>query len=379
MPSICCLDCPCFKDKDQVQRLGAKCDVLARSWHVPSSLHPAIQSFNHWRPDGKAFLRCSHEKRLEVKQAGARWDPAVMAFHTCSRKGATTPPQFTPWLHPISEDHLNGHQTDDAYTKRDFDCGEAWDASAAVPHGCGNDIAGSCTNGKSSRGGNRRQFDAPSEWDNKDHFDENVPPGPGPSESKRNTANNSVTAMTQPVAMSHSNLVTAASKFAASMNKTVLPAKVNWSSVPRVSSKLTVAQLTHELLHRHPRLRGTTSGKPKLWFMGHLGHSSIWTTAPDLNHKERKAILRQPVVTSRLTDAQLKHELMSRGCPTPRCNNESKAELLGLVGEGSVWTAALETAPGPQTPLGHGHPKFSNVFFKTELEEKEWISFKTGM
>ena len=46
----------------------------------------------------------------------------------------------------------------------------------------------------------------------------------------------------------------------------------------KVSSSLTVSEMTHELLHRDPSRAKGLSGKSKDWFLEELGVDSIWST-----------------------------------------------------------------------------------------------------
>ena len=134
----------------------------------------------------------------------------------------------------------------------------------------------------------------------------------------------------------------------ATQKKAAPPKATDWGSLPQVDSNLTVAQLMHELLHRQPDIKGT-SNKSKSWFLEALGEHSIWMTSPDL--PKNNIVSKQPRVSTSLTIAQLTHELMSRrsssatsaGIATKGLSSKSKTDLLKLVGAGSIWTTAPPT------------------------------------
>jgi hypothetical protein len=109
-----------------------------------------------------------------------------------------------------------------------------------------------------------------------------------------------------------------------------------------------VAQLTSELFHRHPQTKGA-SNKSKPWFLEQLGEKSIWTTAPHVINQDLSGL---PTVTANLTVAQLTHELMSRAATSPTSpsltkglSTKTKADLLKLVGLGSIWTTGVGNTP----------------------------------
>jgi hypothetical protein len=103
-------------------------------------------------------------------------------------------------------------------------------------------------------------------------------------------------------------------------------------SLPRVTSAMTVAQLSHELMKRHPETKGT-SGKPKQWFLSLLGENSVWTTNPDIKISLEHARL----VSKDLTVKQLVHEIMTRMPDTKGLSKKTKQELMTLAVEGSIW------------------------------------------
>jgi len=95
---------------------------------------------------------------------------------------------------------------------------------------------------------------------------------------------------------------------------------------------MTVAQLTSELLARHPKSRGL-SNKTKDWFVQQLGDGSVWTTACRDNDFSKI-----PRVSAKMTIFQLKTELLAR---QPHCtmglSKKTKDWFLRELGMESVW------------------------------------------
>jgi hypothetical protein len=153
---------------------------------------------------------------------------------------------------------------------------------------------------------------------------------PAASKSKK------VSSKTVPVAVAKKE--TAAKKPPPAASKSKKVSSMNYQNLPRVTSELTVSQLLHELLHRKPQATGT-SNKSKTWFLSQLGEYSIWTTAPSV----KLDVSKLPVVSSNMTVAQMTHELMTRyslsgAAPIKGLSSKSKDGLLKLLGDGSIWT-----------------------------------------
>jgi len=155
-------------------------------------------------------------------------------------------------------------------------------------------------------------------------------------------------------------------KEAATMTKSVASNPADLTRLPRVTSSLTVIQLTHELLHRHPNTKGI-SNKSKTWFLDELGEDSIWTTSPYISRDLSNASL----VSKTMTVAQLQHELMTRSPSTHNkgMSNKSKADLVKLAGLGSIWMTASLQETGSKKK--HNEPTIVSSTKKTTKEPTE--------
>jgi Domain of unknown function (DUF5710) len=118
---------------------------------------------------------------------------------------------------------------------------------------------------------------------------------------------------------------------------------LDWTKAPRVASTLTVAQLLVEQLRRHPESKGLSS-KSKTWFLAQLGEGSVWMTSPDLASHDFSSV---PRVSAKLTLSQLVDELKSRNPSIAGLSSKKKDELLELAASGSIWTTASTNTSGP--------------------------------
>lgn len=84
---------------------------------------------------------------------------------------------------------------------------------------------------------------------------------------------------------------------------------LDWSKLRRVSSTMTIVQLTSELLSRNPSVKGI-SGKTKAWFLTQLGEGSICQSM--VPNSVKVLLLLVPRVSSAMTAKQLVHELSTR-------------------------------------------------------------------
>jgi hypothetical protein len=109
------------------------------------------------------------------------------------------------------------------------------------------------------------------------------------------------------------------------------------ASLPRITTSMTMAQLGYEITHRNPSVKGT-SNKNKQWFLDQLGVGSVWTSAPGA-----KGIyfLSMPKVSSSLTVAQLSHEMLERNPTQSGMSGKKKAWYLERLGSGSIWITGL--------------------------------------
>lgn len=120
-----------------------------------------------------------------------------------------------------------------------------------------------------------------------------------------------------------------------------------WSDAPRITSKATNPQLSHELLKRDPLATGL-SGKPKSWFVSKLGENSVWTTNEGMKQHTDK-LIKAPLVTNSLTKGQLMHEIMTRTPGIKGLSSKSKDDLLSTVAVGSIWTTGHMTTTATAT------------------------------
>ena len=144
---------------------------------------------------------------------------------------------------------------------------------------------------------------------------------------------------------------------------------IEFSGMPRISSALTIAQLTHEVIHRRkhntnntavPVSNGATttpskagvglSSKPKAWFLETLGVGSIWITGAALvnddNPQQAEVLNQWPRISeSGLTKSNLIHEIMARAnyskeIVSKGLSSKAKNDLLKILGIGSIWETA---------------------------------------
>ena len=106
----------------------------------------------------------------------------------------------------------------------------------------------------------------------------------------------------------------------------------SYESLPRITNSPSVAQLTCELLSRDPSIKGM-SNKNKQWFLDRLGIGSIWTSLTDAAGIGK--------VSSSMTIAQLSHELLTRNPIQTGTSRKNKTWFLQLLGEGSVCTTGV--------------------------------------
>ena len=92
-------------------------------------------------------------------------------------------------------------------------------------------------------------------------------------------------------------------------------------------------QLNHEIHYRDPQITGT-SNKNKKWFLDRLGVGSIWMTSHGAKILD---LSNAPRVSSALTIAQLSHELLER-IPTQKgISGKNKEWFLERLCKGTVW------------------------------------------
>lgn len=113
---------------------------------------------------------------------------------------------------------------------------------------------------------------------------------------------------------------------------------INLRILPRIKATLTIAQLNHELYHRDPHIKGT-SNKNKQWFLDNLGIGSVWMTSDaakvlDLDDTPR--------VSSAMTIAQLSHELLERIPGQTGISKKNKDWYLERLCCGTIWITSSE-------------------------------------
>lgn len=107
----------------------------------------------------------------------------------------------------------------------------------------------------------------------------------------------------------------------------------DYASLPRVTSKLTVTQLSYELMFRQKAAKGMSS-KNKAWFLELLGENSVWMTSPDIDMDLSKA----PRVSKDMTVKELTREITARLPLLKGLSSKTKDDLVKLLGDGSIFT-----------------------------------------
>jgi hypothetical protein len=351
------LDCP-FVERGLAKARGAQWDEGEKQWWVPPHLYPQLEEFNAWRPDGKVYLVCSFDQNDQVKQAGAKWDRQVKRWYVAVQRMAAVPAKFSPWLlsstaaaalpknlkSPLPKTSKRGHASDAAILRVNENMTvDQLREECRVRHMKG--FSGQ------SKGWLLEQLGVGTVWLAASHTGASnskaVPEKsvkPVAAKSTKNAA-----AKDKKVEAKPSKKVTAKQDVKEAVEKvkkktaTKSVAPPNYSLLPRVSSSLTIVQLSYELFHRHPHIKGV-SGKPKTWFLGELGDGSIWTTSSDISSH---ILSDSPRVSKGMTVAQLQHELLARSPSVKGISSKSKDELVKLAGVGSIWTTGTLMKQAP--------------------------------
>lgn len=394
------LDCP-YSEKDQAKVAGARWDESAKQWYVPPDLFSVIDRFNQWRPNGKVYLNCLFEQKDEAKKAGAKWDPILKRWCVIVKEHqAVIPAKFSKWLtkHNVTTQSPAKKRKDAAENSSSSSGdkrkrGNAQDAAllrvndnmtvAQLHEECRfRKITG--MSGK-KKDWLLQQLKSGTVWQSAMNSSSSAHPmssskllkssdqkiatnasAPAAKKAKKIV---SASASTRKVTDKDSHKISPSSvkkkvvdgkttkspikavrkvadekdkkKEAATMKKSVAPNPAYLTRLPRVTSSLTVCQLSHEFSYRHPNTKGI-SNKSKTWFLDELGEDSVWTTSPDISRDLSNVSL---VSKNNMTVAQLQHELMTRSPSTHNkgMSNKSKADLVKLAGVGSIWmTASLQ-------------------------------------
>lgn len=347
------LDCP-FEEKDQVKSPGARWDATARKWFVPLALYPHIDRFNRWTPNGKIYLDCPYEERDQAKKAGAVWDGVLQRWCVFPTKTGKAMKKFSKWL---SVDPSDAVAMFSSTTKSNVTPTKlSTTTSASRRRGNAADAAllrinENMTVGQLQEECKFRGIKGLS-GKNKDWLLEQLEIG-SIWQANRQEQAEAVTTRTEKAADKKPLKATKESpKKKAKVEKAKSTAKtsvksvaaVDFSHLPRISSSLTLAQLSHEILFRDPNSKGISS-KPKTWFLSQLGENSIWLTCPNLSVD----LTNVPRVSKNMTVAQLVHELLTRTPSMTGLSSKKKEELLSLAGIGSIWTTSQQTSVSNMT------------------------------
>lgn len=130
---------------------------------------------------------------------------------------------------------------------------------------------------------------------------------------------------------------------------------VGLCSLPRVSSSLTKAQLTAELLFRHPTQK-CLSNKSKGDLIVALGNGSISMTSPECQSLDFTNVR---IVTAAMTRPQLTAEAIARDPAISGLSNWSKDSFLKHLGVGSVWMSSRRIPDGSSSLLATEKPSIA--------------------
>ncbi|CAB9510019.1 Domain of unknown function (DUF1738) [Seminavis robusta] len=354
------LDCP-YEEKDQVKALGAQWDGSAKQWFVPRKHYTNLTKFSHWIPhNGRLYLICPFDEKDQAKEAGAKWDPQAKAWYVLGPFTAKKMKQFSNWF--TDEGSAKSDNTPPAKPKASSR-GNADDAATLK-------ISDSMTVSQLQEECKTRGIKGLS-GKNKDWLLEQLGVGSTwqtmsmkmtPAANKKPVAKTKETPNKKPAEAKKKPAAKATPKQSATKKGTSVKKKsptasstretkdIDLASLPRVSTKLTVAQLTYELLHRQPDTKGA-SNKPKAWFVEQLGEHSIWSTSPQATEQDLSNLT---LVSSSQTIAQLTHEIMARhqqaGLVAKGLSGKNKQDLLKMLGVGSILTTGAVSKQSGITP-----------------------------
>ena len=385
------LDCP-FSEKDDAKGLGAQWDSDAKLWFVPPVHYANMHQFNRWYPNQRLYLDCPYSDKDEAKEAGAKWDPDVRAWHVAAATKSLV--KFRKWLPETEQpeaivvssapkphqkpspsvkrrgnaqeaatlrvsDSMTVAQLQDEFRHRGLTGGVSGKSKTWLLEQLG---VGSVWQTMTSKSPPKKK--AKTEQASAVKSKKEAKPTPVKKAEKKATPLAKATptakavAKATPTAKAAKGTPTAkaaatgpktstkkepaATKPATTTNK---PKPIDLDRLPRITSDLTISQLSHELLHRQPNMKGI-SNKPKTWFLEQLGVNSIWTTSADI----QQDLSNLPIVTPSLTMAQLTHEFLARNKTATGLSTKNKTDLLKLVGLNSVWATGVETKEPKQAP-----------------------------
>ena len=270
-----------FKEKDAAKKVGARWDGNEKKWYVPEDKLDQLELFNQWKPKGRMYLNCSFSDKERVKKLGAKWDGQCKKWFIFPSKN-TSETDFEEWLPSASSSSWGSPAQKNASSQEDTPIKRPNISETPTK------IA---TPKKASSAKKPRETATKKRQNNSD-------------------VNNSVSKKVK---------------------------TDSYESLPRITNSLSVAQLTCELLSRDPSIKGM-SNKNKQWFLDRLGIGSIWTSSPDAAGIDLTMV---PKVSSSMTSAQLSHELLTRNPTQTGMSGKNKTWFLQLLGEGSVCTTGV--------------------------------------
>jgi len=302
---IILLDCP-FSEKDKAKQAGARWDGSAKQWFVPSTHWAVLENFNKWTPNGRCYLNCSFAQKELAKAKGARFDGEAKKWYyvPSPHKAAQQERNFSEWL-PRKQTNNKNKKTKAAKKQ-----------APATPDRESTKRKATTTKSSSQKKLKKTKVSSSSTVKAAKN---QAPATPDRGNTKRKA--------TTP--MGSSKLKEA--------NVSSSSSTVGLRDLPRITSNLTVAYLSHELLHRNPLQKGTSS-KTKDWFLEQLGHGSVWESSPqametiDGDNKESL-----PTISFNLTIAQLSHELLERNPTQKSSSGKNKQWYLDKLRVGTLW------------------------------------------
>ncbi len=128
-----------FSDKDDIKSAGGRWDPEIKKWYVSRDTYERDSMiFNRWpefKPErqeqnsDKIFLNSSFEERLQVRQAGARFDPSEKKWWVTEKQIEQSPEKFEKWLNStdsfdppeLDKWHFDWEVMLDQYSEQDED------------------------------------------------------------------------------------------------------------------------------------------------------------------------------------------------------------------------------------------------------------------
>ena len=243
-----------YEEKEEVKEAGARWDPYKKKWYVPSDLYRDLEKFNKWRPNGRMYLKCDYKDKDQAKSLGARWDQTCKKWYFYPSRSINESDfqQFLPsYASPVRAPR-NAAKSSISTPKL------TTSPSRALHH--------YSAGGDTIQPQPRILFSSPApEGKRKEHGDEITSSLAATKRVKNEPMTWTAIAVPVPVQSNSSSIPTTPESSSTS------------ASLPRITASMTKAQLTHELLHREPSIKGISS-KNKQWFLHRLGGGSIWKT-----------------------------------------------------------------------------------------------------